>query len=179
VVEEDEPEEEIDASRFPLSLDDIAKVTLVIKLIREQLPSMTPRHILSASAVIRALERLPATTPGIRVTFGFVQRHGGGNYGWADISLGEDEFVLGIGEHFYDPEVGGDTESRHAFEAYAGGSSADGDIDEWLAVAEVISANGEVSVEDDTDYDAIDWSSETDRDVLGSPEPPPKSDTPV
>lgn len=112
----DEPEEEVDASRFPLSLDDIAKMNLVIKLIREQLPSMTPRHILNASAVLRALERLPATTAGIQMTFGFVQRNTGGNYGWADISISETELTLGLGEHFYDPSVGGDTESRHAFE---------------------------------------------------------------
>jgi hypothetical protein len=173
VDETDDSEEQFDASRFPLSLDDIARVTLVIKLIRKHLPAMTPAHIRSASAVLRALERLPATTLGVHVTSGFVQRHGGGNYGWADISLAEDEFVLGIGKHFYDPEVGGDTESRHAFEAYAGGDSANGDIDDWLGVAEVISACGEIEAEDYTDYDTIDWSSETDRDRLGDPEPPP------
>lgn len=167
--EKEEPEEDFDASRFPLSLEDISKLTNVIKLIREQLPSMTPNHIRSASAVLRALERLPNTTPGIQVTFGFVQRHTGGNYGWADISLSEDEFRLGIGEHFYDPTVGGDTESRNAFEALAGAHSAEGDIDDWLPVAENLSAGAGVSVEDDSDYDAIDWSSETDRDEIGKP----------
>lgn len=175
--ETDEPEDVSDAGRFPLSLDEIAKLSMVIKLIRGQLPFMTPRHIRCASAMLRALERFPVATPGIQMTFGFVQPNTDGNYGWADISISKSDFTLGVGEHFYDPAVGGDTESKHVFEAYAGGSSAEGDIDDWLAVAEVISAGGEIDVEDDTDYDAIDWSSETDRDVLGSPEPPPKGST--
>jgi hypothetical protein len=157
VYEKDEPEVDSDAIRFPLSVHDTAKLANVITLIREQLPSMTPGHIRSASAMLQALERLPATTTGIHITFGFVRRNTVGNYSWIDIFLSENELRLGIGEHFYDPEVGGDTESRIAFEAFAGAESSDGDIEDWLVVAE--STGGEVIVEDDTDYDSIDWSS--------------------
>jgi hypothetical protein len=78
-----------------------------------------------------------------------------GNYGWVDITISEHEFLLGIG----DPSVGGDTETRTSFEAQAGGSG-EGDIDEWLAVADVIAADGRVSAEDYSDHDAIDWTAE-------------------
>ena len=173
--ERDDEDDNRDLTRFPLSLDDISKLAMVIKLIREQLPSMTPAHLRCAAAVLRALERLPTTTPGIHMTFGFVQPSNSGNYGWADLFISESEFRLGVGEHFYDPGVGGDTESRVSFEAFAGGDSADGDIDDWLPLAETISAEGEVSAEDDSDYDAIDWSSETERDQMGEPQPPADS----
>lgn len=36
-----------------------------------------------------------------------------------------------------------------------------GDIDDWIDVAANISADGEVSVWDDSDYEAIDWTSES------------------
>jgi hypothetical protein len=160
VTDMDEPAEDYNTNRFPLSIDDILKIEKVIKLVREQLPTMTPDHLRSAAGVLLALERLPATTSGIQMTFGFVQRNTDGNYGWADISISVDEFTLGIGEHFYDPSVGGDTESRHAFEAYAGGDSAEGDIDDWILLAKVISAEGDLSVEDYSDYETIDWTSE-------------------
>jgi hypothetical protein len=173
-MEGSEDESDHGSGRFPLSVEDIANVTMVIKLVRSQLPSMTPRQLRTAAVLLRALERLPEKTPGIYTTFGFVQRSDGGNYGWADISISEDEFRLGLGEHFYEPSVGGDTESRNAFEAIAGADWPDGDIDEWLSTAQVLSVGAEISIQDDSDYDAIDWSSETERDRSGDPEPPPR-----
>jgi hypothetical protein len=113
--------------------------------------------------VLLALERLPATTPGVQVTFGFAQRNIDGNYGWADISISVDELSLGIGEHYFDPLVGGDTETRVAFEAVAGGNSVEGDIDDWLPLARVCAAEGNISVEDYSDYELIEWSNETDQ----------------
>lgn len=160
--EMDEEDENFDLNRFPLSADEISEVEKIITLVREQLPRLKPAHLRSAAAVLQALERLPATTHGVHVTFGFVQQHGReGNYGWADISISEDEFTLGIGEHFYDPAVGGDTESRHAFEALAGGDYAEGNINDWLSAATEMSA-GDIDVEDNSDYELIDWADETD-----------------
>lgn len=75
---------------------------------------MSPGHVRSAASVLLALERLPATTSGIQVTFGFIQRNTDGNYGWVDIAISEDGLRLGIGEHYYDPSAGADTESRIA-----------------------------------------------------------------
>ena len=149
-----------DPHRFPLSPDDILKIAEVTKLVRSRLPAMTPNHLRSAAALLLALERLPVTTPGIDMTFGFTQRNTDGNYGWADITISEDEITLGVGEHFYDPRVGGDTESRDVFAATAGGDATDGDIDDWTEVATVISDEGEVDVENRSDYDAIDWASD-------------------
>jgi hypothetical protein len=94
------------------------------------------------------------------MTFGFNQRNTDSNYGWADITISEEEITLGVGEHFYDPAVAGDTESRKVFAAAAGGDAAKGDIDHWTDVATVISAEGEVDMEDYSDYEAIDWTSD-------------------
>ncbi len=160
MVDREEVGDDLDPHRFPLSPDDILKVAKVTKLVRSQLPAMMPNHLRSAAALLLALERLPVTTPGIEMTFGFTQRNTDGNCGWADITISEHEITLGVGEHFYDPGVGGDTESRDVFAAIAGGNATDGDIDDWTEVAAVISAGGKVDVEDYSDYDAIDWTSD-------------------
>jgi hypothetical protein len=147
-------------SRFPLSADDLAKIGRVRSLVRERLPAMTPSRLRSAAALLLALERLPVTTPGIQLTFGFMQRSTTGNYGWADITISEEEFTLHVGEHFYDPSVGGDTESRDLFSAMAGSGDRDGDINGWIRVATVISAEGEIAVDDNCDYETIEWPSD-------------------
>jgi hypothetical protein len=168
----DEPS---DLRRFPLSVDDILQMKKIITFMREQLTTMSPAHVRSAASVLLALERLPVVTPGIQVTFGFVQRNTDGNYGWADIAISEDELRFGIGEHFYDPSVGGDTESRIAFEAMAGGDAAEGDIDDWLSVARVVATEGDISVEDYLDYELIEWTNETDQGEKDEPEYNPNS----
>jgi hypothetical protein len=111
--EEDDPSDRADAGRFPLSIDDITKVEEVINLVRDQLRNMRPAHLRAAASILLALERLPATTPGMQVTCSFQQPNFDGNYGWADITVSEDNFSLGLGEHFYDPTVGGDTETHY------------------------------------------------------------------
>ena len=80
-----------------------------------------------------------------------------------------------LAEHFYDPSVGGDTESRHAFEAYAGGESAEGDIDDWLPMATMISIEGNVDVEDYSDYEIIDWARDNVQDGKGKSAPSAES----
>jgi hypothetical protein len=171
--DESESSESKKADRFPLSLVDLSQITLVIRFIRTQLAEMEPRHLRSAAALLRALESLPAETPGMQLTFGFVQKSSPGNYGWADVSFSDGEFRLGTGEHFYDQEVGGDTESRTVFQAHVGANSAKGSVSDWLETAQVIAASGEIDVEDETEYDAIDWTGDTERDELGNLEPPP------
>jgi hypothetical protein len=153
--EEDDPSDRADAGRFPLSIDDITKVEEVINLVRDQLRNMRPAHLRAAASILLALERLPATTPGMQVTFSFQQPNFDGNYGWADITVSEDNFSLGLGEHFYDPTVGGDTETRIEFETQAGGNWPEGDIDDWLPVANVISADGLFSAEENSDWGAL------------------------
>lgn len=119
-MSDDDDEPEFDPTRFPITAEDIAKIKLVCRLLREQLSVLAPRDVKCAAVVLCALERLPLVTQGVEISFGFVQPNCGGNFGWADIEITESEFTLSIGEHVHDPSVGGDTESRHAFEAYAG-----------------------------------------------------------
>ena len=118
-LEDDDRENE---GRFPLSVIDKPKIEKVVELVRDNLSSMSPADLRAAASILLALERLPLTTPGVQVTFGFVQPNTDGNFGWADIEISENEFRLGTGEHFHDPAVGGDTESRTVFEMQAGGS---------------------------------------------------------
>jgi hypothetical protein len=148
--------------RFPLSIYDKPKIEKLVELIRNHLSEMGPKDLRAAASVLFALERLPATTPGVQVTFGFTQPNTDGNYGWADISISEDEFRLDVGEHFYDPSVGGDTEIRTKFETGAGEDWREGDIDEWLEVANVIALEGHVSAEDYSDHEGIEWNAEVD-----------------
>jgi hypothetical protein len=164
--EDDDLEDDHDnEGRFPLSITDKPKIEKMIELVREHLPSMSPADLRAAASVLLALERLPATTPGVHVTFGFAQPNTDGNFGWADIEISEDEFRLGTGEHFHDPAVGGDTETRTVFEAQAGGDWRQGDIDDWLPVLSVIASEGNVSAEDYSDHDAIEWEDEGEPDA--------------
>lgn len=135
-------------------------------LIRRHLWRMTAREIRSAAVVLRALERLPHATPGAWVRFGFSTPQAGGNYRWADVEFLGPEFCLSLGAHYYDPDVGGDTETSVAFEWFAGTDSRAGDIQEWLTEAESIAASHTYTVEDESEYGDIDWFSE------GAPESP-------
>jgi hypothetical protein len=120
---------------------------------------MTPAQLRSAAALLLVLERLPFTSPGVNVSLAFNQPNTDGNYGWAKISINETELQLGIGEHFYDPRVGGDTESETLFEAHAGADASQGSIELWLPYAEARIADGSLLVEaDDSDRGLIDWS---------------------
>ncbi|MDR3420880.1 MAG: hypothetical protein P4L80_06510 [Xanthobacteraceae bacterium] len=151
-----EPTEE----RFPLSIDHMMKVKKVIQLMRNKLPIMHPGDLRTAAVVLIALERLPATTACVDVTFGFSLPNTDGNYGWVDIHIDEQEFRLASGEHFYDPSIGGDTQSRTVFETQAGGGWYSGDIDEWLECADRIASEGQVDAEDNSDHDGIEWDAE-------------------
>lgn len=51
------------------------------------------------------------------------------------------------------------------FETQAGGDWREGDIDDWLPVANVIASQGSVSSEDYSDHEAIEWGAEGDRDA--------------
>jgi hypothetical protein len=99
------------------------------------------------------LEQLPGTTPGVNTRISFVQPNTNGNFGWADIEISGSEFRLSRGEHYYDPTVGGDTESRTEFEAFAESEWAEGDIDDWLSA---IPLGTQIEIEDSSDQENID-----------------------
>ena len=104
-------------------------------------------------ALVHGLQRLPQSTPGlnIEVTISHPDSvRDTGNWGWADIRLSANEFVLGKGEHFYDPAVGGDTESRTLFATFLGEPFTEGDhidIERWLELARYLATDGDLSVE--------------------------------
>ena len=148
--------------QFPLNDDDLFKIGQVIELIRSHLPDMRPSDVRAAASVLLALERLPDITPGVQITFGFTQPNTDGNFGWVDIEISEDELRFGVGEHFYSPGVGGDTEARTLFETQAGGDWREGEIDDWLPVAAVIASGGRVSAEDYSEFEETEWHSESD-----------------
>ena len=146
-----------DENRFPLSTFDRHQVGKVVHLVRSRLATMTPGQLRSAASALHALERLPIVTPGIQVSFGFTEPNGDGNYAWTDIKVSESEFLLLVGEHFYDPAVGGDTETRVVFEAHAGDASRKGDMEDWLETAGMIAPDGLITAEDYSDHDSVDW----------------------
>ncbi len=143
---------------FPLTEDDFRGARAIAELLRSRLATMTPEELRSLAALLLALERLPCVTPGVDVSITISQPNLDGNYGWANLYISETEFRLGTGEHFYDPSVGGDTESRTLYEACAGDDAAEGDVDLWLSYAEARSADGSVLIdEDNSDLEVIDW----------------------
>ena len=146
---------------FPLTEDDFRGTRAIAKLLRSRLAMMTPAELRSLAALLLALERLPCETPGVDISLTLSQPNLDGNYGWADLYISQTEFRLGIGEHFYDPSVGGDTESQTLYEACAGDDAAEGDIELWLSYAEARSADGSVLIEDNSDLEEVDWG--TDR----------------
>lgn len=149
----------LDGSDPHLIKDDIAR------MFRSQLWKLEPHKLCCVSVLLLAIERLPLTTPNVDVRILFSQPNRDGNYGWADISISEEELRLSIGEHFYDSAVGGDTETHILFEAiagtdYASGDTdyASGDIERWLEHAAARSQDGALVIDDDnTDYSALDW----------------------
>jgi hypothetical protein len=148
-------DEDSSGDRFPLSEGDLQGIIAIAGLFRSQLATMTPAQLRSVAALLLALKRLPHTTRGVDVSLTYAQPNTDGNYGWATIDISEHELRLGIGEHFYDPGGGGDTESQTLFETYAGADSCQGDIELWLSYAEARAADGSLSIE--ADSSDIDW----------------------
>ncbi len=146
--------------RFPLDERDRFAVDAIAHIIRTHTSLMCPYELRSAATVLLALKRMPYVTRGVDVSFGFSTPNHDGNHRRADVEINGEEFRLGLAEHFYDPAVGGDTEARYIFETMTGTSLRQGSIEDWLEYARVISNSGLLSVEDYSDYDAIDWFSD-------------------
>lgn len=158
------PEDEDDVADadapFRLSDADFAVFKRLAAELRRQLAKAEPNLIRSAALAILALERLPRPTAAVQVRIGYQTPNRDGNWGWADISLSESDIEGTVGEHFYDPGVGGDTETNALFYREVGGSSDYGSLEEWWERFQGLSAVGYLSVEDDSDWDAIDWHAE-------------------
>lgn len=136
---------------YPVDADVLDGFSQMIRLIKENLSDLDPHHLRAAAVTLLALERLPRTTPGVNVVFGFRTPMERGSWAWADISIGNDCISLGNGEHF----DSGDSESRTKFQIYSGGY--EGSVRDWVELASMIFPDGIPSIEDYSDHDNIDW----------------------
>lgn len=146
--------------RFPLDERDRSAVDAIAHIIRTHTSLMCPHELRSAATVLLALKRMPYVTHGVDVSFGFSTPNQDGNHGRADVEINGEEFRLSLAEYFYDPAVGGDSETRYIFETMTGSNWRRGSIKDWLEYAQVFSNSGRLIVEDYSDYDAIDWFSD-------------------
>ena len=115
-TQEDSNNDSVDnAVEFPMDEIDVANLHEFATLLRGRVPKMNPGEMLTISALILALERLPCATSGVNITLdlGFYDHENGSS--WVNLEISEDELQLGSGEHTYTPGVGGDTESRNRF----------------------------------------------------------------
>src|SRR5690606_2763053 len=129
------------------SFEDLDVIEHLAARLRGQLATAKPSFIRSVAPIIFALERLPRPTVGLQVRFGYQTPRCDGNYAWADILLSEHYIEGTVGEHFYDPDVGGDTESSVLFYREIGGSSDYGSMKEWLARFDDVSEYGQWTIE--------------------------------
>ena len=144
------------AERFPLDEEDLAAIADVAELIQGRTSSMSPAELRGAATVLLALKRLPHATPGVQVSLEFSTPDADGNRAWADLEICAEEFRLDLGQHFYDPSVGGDTESRTVFETQSGTDWKEGEIHDWLLSAQAIAGFGHITLDDQSNHDAVD-----------------------
>jgi hypothetical protein len=150
----EEPDEDEADTKFPLSAKERKILRDFASKLRGSLAEAEPHFIRSAATGIFVIERLPKPTPGAQVELGYRTPNSGGNYGWADLVISEDEIRACLGEHFYDPGVGGDTETRVLFEAGLGEGARNGSLEYWHAQARELALHG-LYVEDESED--IDW----------------------
>lgn len=153
IAEEESKREE----PFSFDVDDEALEDAVraSEMIRAHLHELSPKHLSAAAVVLAALERLPLQCWGACASFGFRLPPENGCWAWAGIEVNDEGVSFGVGEHFYEPGVGGETESRVYFSAGRYGSH--GNIGEWINVAKPIFDEGIPQSEDFTDHEQIEW----------------------
>lgn len=121
--------------RFPLSEKELELLVGFAAGLRRSLEQADPQFIRSAATAIFVIERLPKPTPGARVDVGYRTSNCGGTFGWTDLVISEEEIRASVGEHFYDPSVGGDTQTHVYFETGLGEGSWQGDLEAWFEQA--------------------------------------------
>ncbi len=162
----EEREEDQEDPKFPLSAKDLKILRDFVSKLRGSLAEAEPQFIRSAATAIFVIERLPKPTPGAQVELGYRTPNSGGNYGWVDLVISEDEIKASLGEHFYDPGVGGDTETRVLFEAGLGHGAREGSLEYWHEQARELALHGLYLEDESEDVDwAIDDLSDAEEDT--------------
>jgi hypothetical protein len=151
-------EDDADSDQFPLSEQELKLLRDFATELRGMLAKAEPQLIRSAASAIFVLERLPKPTPFAQIDVGYRTPSSNGNYRWADLVISEDEIRASRGEHFYDPGVGGDTETRVLFEAGLGSNNKGGSLAGWFRYAQEMSNHAYLYVDDDSEH--IDWTND-------------------
>jgi hypothetical protein len=141
--------------RFALSEKELKLLARFAADLRRSLEHGDPQFIRSAATAIFVIERLPKPTPGAQVDVGYRTSNSGGNYGWTDLVISEEEIRASVGEHFYDPGAGGDTQTHVYFEAGLGEGCRQGDLAAWFEQALELAALYAPYVDDESED--IDW----------------------
>jgi hypothetical protein len=148
---------------FPFYMHEKAYIDELILLARSILrePTLPPGEIRSIARLILALSRLPLPTPGILIGLSFIIEFGNQKT-WRDISIDETSLCLGMGQHVYDPLVGGDTESDRVYEISIDGYRTKDDdgitLGDWICgVKRILKDKHRISIEDESDDGDFDW----------------------
>jgi hypothetical protein len=138
----DEPDVE-DLRTFPIAARDLGGVAFAI---RAQIKCDPDEQRADLTAALDAIARLPAPTDD-QISISASDRYGSGagreagNYEWAQIEITDDAVTCSCGEHFYDSDVGGDSESGTIFFCDIDGF-VKGDLRDWLYRFERLASYG-------------------------------------
>jgi hypothetical protein len=159
---DEDVEVDAEATHYPLDLADLDIFKAMAARVRAKLFTAHPAFIRTACVVLIALERLPKVTPGACIRVCWRTRRISGEWKWADICVSEEAVRAGLGAHYYDRGVGGDTESETLFTAYVGAQRL-GDLAEWAKQAQSVAEAGYLTLHDEwAGQDHIDWSADDD-----------------
>jgi hypothetical protein len=140
-----------------LSAEEVERLQELSAPVRARLCDADPVFIRNAAVVLLVLGRLPTLVFGAVVEIGWVDDAGDGNRVWADLRISEHGLTASVGAHFYDPDVGGDTETDRVFEADPDGFRT-GSLDEWFWRVKQIAEIGKFVLDvEDTQIDQLEW----------------------
>ncbi|WP_448582389.1 hypothetical protein, partial [Thermaurantiacus sp.] len=138
-----------------LSAEEVERLQELSAPVRARLYDADPVFIRNAAVVLLVLGRLPKLVFGAVVEISWVDDAGDGNRVWADLRISEHELTASVGAHFYDPDVGGDTETDTVFEADSDGSRT-GSLGKWLWRVKQIAEVGKLVLDvGDTEIDQL------------------------
>ena len=132
---------------------DKKKIEKCIVSIKKHLSRLQPSEIHHLSYFILALDRFPLAITNLIGTATFTTPRTDGNYAWVDVEFSESAFKLNCGEYFSE----GYYETHNIYEANFTEPYPVGDIDEWLAYADIILAECTMSFDILSEDEDIDW----------------------
>lgn len=156
----EESDNDAESSLYPLDEYELGLMNEVSEIIRrviqEHIPYMSAQMSFDISCLLQVFEQMPQRVPGMHLSFTFLTPgFSEGNYGWADVSVLGDSFNLGWGQHVYDDQVGGDTESETVFSTTAGTDGKEGNLERWVCFFRELNVERLSCHENESDYEKI------------------------